>query len=182
MFDTAEAAFGGVDVLVNNAGIMKTARIADTDDALFDQHVAPERLGTPQDITGVVSFLASPDGSWINGQTLRANGGMISSGDLPLRNRSVAVGPGATELTAMSRLRSSLERIPVMVSTAAFVAAYTPWSKRSRCRAWRRRIRAPRIRLLSPPLGRYHPHATPSTLALPRPREEAICAPGASLQ
>ena len=40
MFDAAEAAFGGVDVLVNNAGIMKLARIADSDDALFDQQIA----------------------------------------------------------------------------------------------------------------------------------------------
>ncbi len=40
MFDAAEAAFGGVDVLVNNAGIMKLAKIADSDDALFDQQVA----------------------------------------------------------------------------------------------------------------------------------------------
>src|SRR6266478_8367483 len=30
MFDAAEAAFGGVDVLVNNAGIMKLAKIADS--------------------------------------------------------------------------------------------------------------------------------------------------------
>ena len=173
MFDAAQAAFGGVDVLVNNAGIMKLARIADSDDAMFDQQiainlkgsfnamreaarrlrdggriinfstsvvatrletygvyvatkaaiegltailakemrgrsitvnaVAPgptatdlflngksqevidrfarmnplERLGTPEDIAAAVSFLASPDGSWINGQTLRANGGMV---------------------------------------------------------------------------------------------------------
>jgi 3-oxoacyl-[acyl-carrier protein] reductase len=173
MFDAAEAAFGGVDVLVNNAGIMKLAKIADSDDALFDQQiainlkgsfnamreaakrlrdggriinfstsvvgvkletygvyaatkaaietmtavlskelrgrsitvnaVAPgptatdlflngkspeliermakmnplERLGTPEDIAASVSFLAGPDGSWINGQTLRANGGMV---------------------------------------------------------------------------------------------------------
>jgi 3-oxoacyl-[acyl-carrier protein] reductase len=35
-----------------------------------------ERLGTPEDIAGVVAFLASPDGHWVNGQTLRANGGM----------------------------------------------------------------------------------------------------------
>jgi 3-oxoacyl-[acyl-carrier protein] reductase len=173
MFDAAEAAFGGVDVLVNNAGIMKLAKIADSDDAMFDQQiainlkgsfnamreaakrlrdggriinfstsvvgtrvetygvyaatkaaietmtavlskelrgrsitanaVAPgptatdlflngkspdlidrlakmnplERLGTPDDIAAVVSFLAGPDGSWINGQTLRANGGMV---------------------------------------------------------------------------------------------------------
>ena len=173
MFDAAEAAFGGVDVLVNNAGIMKLARIADSDDALFDQQiainlkgsfnamreaakrlrdggriinfstsvvgtkletygvyaatksavetmtailskelrgcsitvnaVAPgpvatdlflhgkspelierfakmnplERLGTPEDIASSVAFLAGPDGSWINGQTLRANGGLV---------------------------------------------------------------------------------------------------------
>jgi 3-oxoacyl-[acyl-carrier protein] reductase len=173
MFDAAEAAFGGVDVLVNNAGIMKLAKIADSDDALFDQQVAInlkgsfnamreagkrlrdggrivnfstsvvgtrletygvyaatkaaietltailakemrgrsitvnavapgptatdlflngksqeiidrfakmnplERLGTPQDIAAAVTFLAGPDGAWINGQTLRANGGMV---------------------------------------------------------------------------------------------------------
>jgi 3-oxoacyl-[acyl-carrier protein] reductase len=173
MFDAAEAAFGGVDVLVNNAGIMKLAKLGDSDDALFDQQVAVnlkgtfntlreaakrlrdggrivnfstsvvgvkletygvyaatkaavemltailskelrgrsitvnavapgptatdlflngkspeliermakmnplERLGTPQDIAAAVSFLAGSDGSWINGQVLRANGGMV---------------------------------------------------------------------------------------------------------
>jgi 3-oxoacyl-[acyl-carrier protein] reductase len=173
MFDAAEAAFGGVDVLVNNAGIMKLAKIADSDDALFDQQIAinlkgsfnamreaakrlrdggrivnfstsvvglkletygiyaatkaaietmtailskemrgrnitvnavapgptgtdlflngkspelvdrmakmnpMERLGTPEDIAAAVSFLAGPDGGWINGQVLRANGGLV---------------------------------------------------------------------------------------------------------
>ena len=173
MFDAAEAAFGGVDVLVNNAGIMKLGAIAQNDDALFDQQisvnlkgtfnalreaarrlraggrivnfstsvvglhlenygvyaatkaavealtpilakelrgrsitvnaVAPgptatdlflngksqeliermakmnplERLGTPEDIAAVVAFLVGPDGGWINGQVLRANGGMV---------------------------------------------------------------------------------------------------------
>jgi 3-oxoacyl-[acyl-carrier protein] reductase len=173
MFDAAEAAFGGVDVLVNNAGIMKLAKIADSDDALFDQHIAVnlkgtfntlreaakrlrnggrivnfstsvvgtrletygvytatkaaiealtgilskelrgrsisvnaiapgptgtdlffngkspelverfakmvplERLGTPDDIAAAVAFLVGPDGGWINGQVLRANGGLV---------------------------------------------------------------------------------------------------------
>jgi 3-oxoacyl-[acyl-carrier protein] reductase len=36
-----------------------------------------ERLGQPEDIASVVSFLAGPDGAWINGQVLRANGGVI---------------------------------------------------------------------------------------------------------
>lgn len=36
-----------------------------------------ERLGAPEDIAGVVAFLAGPDGHWVNGQTIRANGGMV---------------------------------------------------------------------------------------------------------
>ena len=173
LFDAAEKQLGGVDVLVNNAGIMALSSLATTTDELFDRHVsvnlkgtfnglreaakrlrdggriinfsssvvalrlesygvyaatkaavealtgilskelrgrsitvnaiAPgptatdlflhgktqelidhmakmnplERLGTPQDIAAAVSFLAGPDGAWINGQVLRANGGMI---------------------------------------------------------------------------------------------------------
>ncbi|MEO5756263.1 MAG: SDR family oxidoreductase [Mesorhizobium sp.] len=173
LFDAAEQAFGGLDVLVNNAGIMKLSPLAKTDDAAFDQQVAVNlggvfrgmreganrlrdggriisfsssvvgqyqpsygvyaatkagveamthvlakelgprgitvnvvapgpvatdlflggksdelvatitrliplgRLGQPDDISGVVSFLAGPDGGWINGQVLRANGGVI---------------------------------------------------------------------------------------------------------
>jgi 3-oxoacyl-[acyl-carrier protein] reductase len=34
-----------------------------------------ERLGAPEDIASVVSFLAGADGGWINSQVLRANGG-----------------------------------------------------------------------------------------------------------
>lgn len=175
LFAAAEAAFGGVDVLVNNAGIMPPAlpALADTDDATFDslfainvkgsfhtmrqaatrlrhggsvvnfsssviglalpgysiygaskaaietmttifakelrgknitvnaiapgptatdlflngktaemiermRKMAPlERLGTPDDIAAAVAFLAGPDGRWVNGQTLRANGGLV---------------------------------------------------------------------------------------------------------
>jgi 3-oxoacyl-[acyl-carrier protein] reductase len=173
MFEATEKAFGGVDVLVNNAGIMKLAKVADCDDAAFDEQiainlkgtfngmreaarrlrdggriinfstsvvgtkletysvyaatkaavetmtailskelrgrhitvnaVAPgpvstelfltgkspelvermakmpplERLGTTEDIASVVSFLAGPDGGWVNGQVLRANGGLV---------------------------------------------------------------------------------------------------------
>ncbi len=36
-----------------------------------------ERLGVPDDIAGVVSFLAGPDGAWINAQIIRANGGFV---------------------------------------------------------------------------------------------------------
>ncbi|WP_114913124.1 SDR family oxidoreductase [Acidibrevibacterium fodinaquatile] len=34
-----------------------------------------ERLGTPEDIAGVVSMIAGHDGDWINGQTIFVNGG-----------------------------------------------------------------------------------------------------------
>ena len=36
-----------------------------------------DRLGTPADIAEVVSFLASPASHWVNGQIVRANGGII---------------------------------------------------------------------------------------------------------
>lgn len=36
-----------------------------------------ERLGEPDEIANVVAFLAGPDGAWVNGQVLRANGGMV---------------------------------------------------------------------------------------------------------
>ncbi|PTM85387.1 SDR family oxidoreductase [Streptomyces sp. VMFN-G11Ma] len=36
-----------------------------------------ERLGTPEDIANVVAFLTGPEGHWVNGQVLRANGGII---------------------------------------------------------------------------------------------------------
>jgi len=173
LFAETVAAFGGIDVLVNNAGVMSLSNMADTDDAAFDRMIdinlkgsfntmreaarhirtggriinfstsivgmllptyavyaatkagveamtsilakelrgrnvtvnaiAPgptatdlflkgkspelidrmakmpplERLGSPEDIAAAVSFLAGPDGAWINGQTLRANGGIV---------------------------------------------------------------------------------------------------------
>jgi 3-oxoacyl-[acyl-carrier protein] reductase len=39
-----------------------------------------ERLGLPEDIANVVSFLAGPDGGWVNSQVLRANGGFAYFG------------------------------------------------------------------------------------------------------
>ena len=172
MFEITEQQLGKVDVLVNNAGVLKTVPLADTSDALYDQTfdinvrgtfntlreaaarmneggrivnfssttlalnmpgyaiynatkaaveafthvfakelrgrhitvnaVAPgpvatslfldgkteeqiktfanipplQRLGQPEDIAAVVSFLVSADAGWVNGQILRANGGV----------------------------------------------------------------------------------------------------------
>lgn len=173
LFDTAEEVYGGVDALVNNAGVMALAPVAELKDEDFDRlfainvkgsyntmreaatrlreggrivnfsssvvallqpgyaayaatkaaieattmvlarelrgrhitvnAIAPgptgtdlfldgkspelvdrlaklsplERLGTPDDIAAAVAFLAGPDGGWINGQVLRANGGVV---------------------------------------------------------------------------------------------------------
>lgn len=50
------------------------------DDATIERMAAQpplERLGTPKDIAEVVAFLASAPGHWINGQVVRANGGIV---------------------------------------------------------------------------------------------------------
>jgi 3-oxoacyl-[acyl-carrier protein] reductase len=50
-----------------------------TDDVIerFAKAAPLERLGTPDDIANVVAFLVGPGGGWINGQTVRANGGIV---------------------------------------------------------------------------------------------------------
>ena len=46
MFGSAETAFGGFDVVVNNAGIMMLTPLAGADDANFDRQVADNLKGT----------------------------------------------------------------------------------------------------------------------------------------
>ncbi|WP_433172030.1 SDR family oxidoreductase [Actinoallomurus sp. CA-150999] len=73
----------GRDVTVNTVAPGPTATegflTGKTEEQLATLTKAPalERLGTPQDIANVVAFLVSAEGHWINGQVLRANGGMI---------------------------------------------------------------------------------------------------------
>ena len=45
-------------------------------DRALRQAAAAGAAGPADDIAGVVAFLAGPDGGWINGQVLRANGGV----------------------------------------------------------------------------------------------------------
>jgi 3-oxoacyl-[acyl-carrier protein] reductase len=45
--------------------------------AQFSKAAPLERLGTPEDIANTVAMLASPAAAWINGQTVRANGGLV---------------------------------------------------------------------------------------------------------
>jgi 3-oxoacyl-[acyl-carrier protein] reductase len=72
----------GRDITVNAVapGPTATALCLDgKDDATIDRlaKLPPlERLGSPDDIAATVSFLTGPDGRWINGQVLAANGGI----------------------------------------------------------------------------------------------------------
>ena len=64
----------GVSANVLNPGPIDTGWM---DDDLRDALTAQQplgRLGTPADIAGVVSFLVSPEGRWVSGQLLHADG------------------------------------------------------------------------------------------------------------
>ncbi|NUR60286.1 MAG: SDR family oxidoreductase [Catenulispora sp.] len=73
----------GRDVTVNTVAPGPTATdmfLNGKDDELIARLAAQsplERLGTPNDIAEVVAFLAGPQGHWVNGQVVRANGGMV---------------------------------------------------------------------------------------------------------
>lgn len=73
----------GRQITVNSVAPGPTATklfLDDKSDELIDRltNMSPlERLGQPDDIASVVSFLAGSDGAWVNGQTLRANGGVV---------------------------------------------------------------------------------------------------------
>jgi 3-oxoacyl-[acyl-carrier protein] reductase len=68
LFDRSETLFGGVDVVVNNAGIMQTMPLANTDDALFDRTVAVNLKGTFYTLRAASKRLR-PDGRIINFST-----------------------------------------------------------------------------------------------------------------
>jgi 3-oxoacyl-[acyl-carrier protein] reductase len=64
----------GISANVLNPGPIDTGWM---DDDLRDALAAQQplgRLGTPADIAGVVSFLISPEGRWVSGQLLHADG------------------------------------------------------------------------------------------------------------
>jgi 3-oxoacyl-[acyl-carrier protein] reductase len=72
----------GRNITVNTVapGPVATSLFLDgkTDEQIANFSKAPplERLGQPDDIASVVAFLVGPDAAWVNGQTLRANGGL----------------------------------------------------------------------------------------------------------
>nr|WP_221379023.1 SDR family oxidoreductase [Actinoplanes polyasparticus] len=73
----------GRDITVNSVapGPTATDLFLDGKDEATIERLAKqpplERLGTPADIAQVIAFLAGPAGRWVNGQVVRANGGII---------------------------------------------------------------------------------------------------------
>jgi 3-oxoacyl-[acyl-carrier protein] reductase len=73
----------GRDITVNAVapGPTATAAFLDSTPAEEQEQLAAlpplGRLGRPDDIAGVVSFLVGPTGRWVNGQVVYANGGLI---------------------------------------------------------------------------------------------------------
>lgn len=55
-----------------------TAELNDEQRSKIQNGIAVGRLGTPEDIANAVSFLASPQSSYISGQVIRVDGGMSS--------------------------------------------------------------------------------------------------------
>src|SRR5258707_10401990 len=134
MFDAAEATFGGVDVLVNNGGIMKLAKIADSDDALFDQQIAVNLKGSYnamreaakrlRDGGRIVNFSTSVVGTkmetyGVYAATKAAIQTMTAVLSKELRGRSitanaVAPGPIATDLFLTGKSPELVDRLAKM--------------------------------------------------------------------
>ncbi|MFZ7086739.1 SDR family oxidoreductase [Curtobacterium sp. RRHDQ10] len=78
----AATELGDLDVRANvlNPGPIDTGWMDDAVRASGIASTPAGRLGTPSDIAAYVAFLCSPEGGWINGQLLFADGGFSAKG------------------------------------------------------------------------------------------------------
>jgi 3-oxoacyl-[acyl-carrier protein] reductase len=75
-----EMAPRGVTVNTVSPGFTETEMLANAGEMLAQQGVALspfKRLGRPDEIAAVVGYLISPEGTWITGQNIQANGGIV---------------------------------------------------------------------------------------------------------
>ena len=134
MFDSAEATYGGVDVLVNNAGIMKLAPVAQLDEATFDQTIAVNLKGTFNGLREaatrlreggrIVNFSSSVVGLYqptygVYAATKAAVEALThilakELGERRITVNAVAPGPVATELFLDDKDETTLDRIKQM--------------------------------------------------------------------
>ena len=54
-----------------------TDALTDAQKEVIMQKIPAKTLGTPDDVANVVAFLAAPESSYITGQTIHVNGGML---------------------------------------------------------------------------------------------------------
>lgn len=75
----------GVRVNAVAPAVVKTkfaeALYTDGEDRLANSYPM-KRLGEPEDVAGLVAFLASDEASWITGETVRVDGGLLATGAL----------------------------------------------------------------------------------------------------
>lgn len=67
------------NITVNSVapGIIETEMSAGVDEEIIRQVVPMRRRGRPQEVASLIKYLFSPDSSYITGQTISVNGGMI---------------------------------------------------------------------------------------------------------
>lgn len=70
-----ELAGQGIAANALNPGPVDTGWMDDAERAALTARQPWGRLGTPRDVAGVVAFLLSAPGGWINGQLIKADGG-----------------------------------------------------------------------------------------------------------
>src|ERR1700731_3961059 len=113
MFEAAEKAFGGVDVLVNNAGIMKLAKVADCDDAAFDEQIAINLKGTFNGMREAARRLRD-GGRIINFSTSVVGTKFETYSVYAATKAAVETGPVSTELFLTGKSPELLERLAKM--------------------------------------------------------------------
>ena len=72
-----EVARLGIRINVVAPGLIETEMIKDAPREIILQHIPMERVGTPEEVAKVVRFLCSDDASYITGQVISVNGGMV---------------------------------------------------------------------------------------------------------
>lgn len=75
-------ALDGLDILVSNAGkqtaVASVLDLSDEQMVHFDDESTYERAGQPAEIAPAFVFLASAESSYVSGETLNVNGGMVT--------------------------------------------------------------------------------------------------------